>query len=178
MGLLGSDYFAHYPTVALKSIVANVNMDGAPGEYYEMKDVVPLGAEHSTLGDEVTEAGKLLGYGIGPDPLPEENDFIRSDQYSFVLKGVPAVDVTDGIHAVDTSIDGLAVQKKWLVTSYHTPLENIDQPIAFDSMAKGAVLNFLIGYQVAQHDSTPEWHKGDFFGTTFGPRHAGNSAGE
>ena len=178
MGLLGSDYFAHYPTVALKSIVANVNMDGAPGEFYAMKDIVPLGAEHSTLGDEVAEAGKVLGYGVGPDPLPEENDFIRSDQYSFVLQGVPAVDVTDGIHAVDSAIDGLAVQKKWLVTRYHTPLDNIDQPIAFDSMAKGALLNFLIGYQVAQHDSVPEWHKGDFFGTTFGPRHAGNSAGE
>ena len=31
MGLLGSDYFAHFPTVPLKSIVANVNIDGAPG---------------------------------------------------------------------------------------------------------------------------------------------------
>lgn len=178
MGLLGSDYFSHYPTVPLKSIVANVNMDGAPGEYYAMKDIVPLGAEHSTLGDEVAEAGKELGYGIGEDPMPEENNFIRSDQYSFVLQGVPAVDVTDGVHATDSSIDGLAVQKKWLVTRYHTPLDNVDQPMDFDSMAKGAVLNFLIGYRVAQNDSTPEWHKGDFFGTAFGPRHAGNSAGE
>jgi hypothetical protein len=178
MGLLGSDYFAHYPTVPLKSIVANVNMDGAPGEYYAMKDMVPLGAEHSTLGDDVAEAGKVLGYGIGTDPMPEENNFIRSDQYSFVLQGVPAVDVTDGIHAIDSKIDGLAIQKKWLITRYHTPLDNIDQPIDFDSMAKGAVLNFLIGYRVAEHDSVPEWHKGDFFGTTFGPRHAGNSTGE
>lgn len=178
MGLLGSDYFAHYPTVPLKSIVANVNMDGAPGEFYAMKDIVPLGAEHSSLGDDVAQVGKILGYEIGADPLPEENNFIRSDQYSFVLQGVPAVDVTDGIHAADSKIDGLAMQKKWLVTRYHTPLDNIDQPIDFESMAKGAVLNFLIGYQVAQHDSIPEWHKGDFFGTTFGPRHAGNSTGD
>ena len=48
----------------------------------------------------------------------------------------------------------------------------------FDEMAKGAVLNFLIGYRVAQHDSAPEWNKGDFFGTTFGPRHAGMATGE
>lgn len=178
MGLLGSDYFAHYPTIPLKSIVANVNMDGAPGEFYAMKDIVPLGAEHSTLADEVAQAGKVLGYGMGVDPMPEENNFIRSDQYSFVLQGVPAVDVTDGVHAADPKIDGLAVQKKWILTRYHTPLDNIDQPIDFDSMAKGAVLNFLIGYQVAQHDSVPEWHKGDFFGTTFGPRHWGNSTGE
>src|SRR5262249_44448922 len=44
MGLLGSDYFAHFPTVPLKSIVANVNMDGAPGEFYAMKDIIPLGS--------------------------------------------------------------------------------------------------------------------------------------
>jgi Zn-dependent M28 family amino/carboxypeptidase len=31
MGLLGSDYFAHFPAVPLKSIVANMNIDGAPG---------------------------------------------------------------------------------------------------------------------------------------------------
>ena len=178
LGLLGSDYFANYPTVPRKAIVANVNMDGAPGEFYAMKDIVPLGSEHSTLGDDVVAAGKLLGYDVGPDPMPEENNFIRSDQYSFVLQGVPSVDVTDGVHAVDSSIDGLAVQKKWLVTRYHTPLDNIDQPIAFDAMAKGAVLNLLIGYRVAQKDAAPQWNQGDFFGTTFGPRHTGERTGE
>ena len=29
MGLLGSDYFAHFPTVAIQSVVADVNMDEA-----------------------------------------------------------------------------------------------------------------------------------------------------
>jgi len=178
LGLLGSDYFAHHPTVQRKAIVANVNMDGAPGEYYAMKDIVPLGAEHSSLGNVVAAAGKALGYDVSPDPLPEENNFIRSDQYSFVLQGVPAVDVTDGVHAVDPSIDALAVQKKWLVTRYHTPLDNIDQHIDFDSMAKGAVLNLLIGFRVAQTDTPPQWNAGDFFGTTFGPRHAGDKTGE
>jgi hypothetical protein len=42
----------------------------------------------------------------------------------------------------------------------------------FDSMAKGAVMNLLIGYRAAEHDAAPEWNRGDFFGTTFGPRHA------
>jgi hypothetical protein len=173
MGLLGSDYFAHFPTVPLKSIVANVNMDGAPGEFYAMKDIAALGAEHSTLGEDVAVASKVLGYEVSPDPMPEENDFIRSDQYSFVLQGVPAVNVIDGVHATDAAIDGFAYQKKWMTTRYHTPLDNIDQPIDFNEMAKGSVLNFLIGYQIAQHDAAPSWNKGDFFGTAFGPRHAG-----
>jgi Peptidase family M28/PA domain len=176
MGLLGSDYFAHFPVVPLKSIVANVNMDGAPGEFYAMKDIAALGAEHSSLGDDVAAASKMLGYDVSPDPMPEENDFIRSDQYSFVLQGVPAVDVIDGVHAADASIDGFAYQKKWMTTRYHTPLDSMDQPIDFTEMAKGSLLNFLIGYRVAQHDAAPDWNKGDFFGTTFGLRHAGEPA--
>jgi hypothetical protein len=95
-----------------------------------------------------------------------------------VLQGVPAVDVEDGIHATDASIDGLAFQKKWNTTRYHTPLDSMDQPIDFDEMAKGSVLNFLIGYEVAQHDTAPSWNKADFFGTTFGPRHTATSSGQ
>jgi len=178
MGLLGSDYFAHYPTVPLKSIVANINIDGAPGVYFPLKDVVALGAEHSTLGEEVASAAKVMGYDVSPDPMPEEVSFIRSDQYSFVLQGVPAVDIEDGVKSTDPKINGFEVIKKWLVTRYHTPLDSMDQPIDFDSAAKGAVMNFLVGYQVAQHDRAPSWNKGDFFGTTFGPRHAAAGAGK
>jgi len=178
MGLLGSDYFAHFPTVPLRSIVANINIDGAPGSYFPMRDVVALGAEHSTLGDEVASVAKVMGYDVSPDPMPEEVSFIRSDQYSFVLQGVPAVDVEDGVKSTDPKVNGFDVIKKWLVTRYHTPLDNMEQPIDFDSMAKGAVMNFLVGYQVAQHDGSPAWNKGDFFGTTFGPRHSGPSSGE
>lgn len=176
MGLLGSDYFAHYPTVPLKSIVANVNIDGAPGAYFPMKDVVVLGSEHSTMSNEVNSAAKALGYDLSPDPMPEEVLFIRSDQYSFVLQGVPAVDVTDGVKSTDPKVNGLDVVKKWLVTRYHTPLDNMDQPIDFDSAAKGSVMNFLVGYEVAQRNNVPEWNQGDFFGSTFGPRH--NATGE
>jgi Zn-dependent M28 family amino/carboxypeptidase len=178
MGLLGSDYFAHFPSVPLKSIVANVNIDGAPGLYYPMKDVVALGAEHSTMGNEVTAAAQQIGYELTPDPMPEEVMFIRSDQYSFVLQGVPAVDVSDGIKATDPPVNGLEVIKKWLTTRYHTPLDNMDQPMDFDSAAKGAVMNFLVGYEVAEHSGIPAWNKGDFFGTTFGPRRTGNTTGE
>jgi hypothetical protein len=39
-------------------------------------------------------------------------------------------------------------------------------------------MNFLVGYQIAQHEAAPQWNKGDFFGTTFGPRHSAASTGE
>ena len=178
MGLLGSDYYAHFPTVPLKSIIANINIDAAPGLMYGMKDVVPMGTEHSSLDQDVKAAARELGYSLSPDPMPEEVGFIRSDQYSFVLQGVPAVDIVDGVMATDSKINGLEVMKKWLVTNYHTPLDNMDQPFDYQSAAKAASLNFLVGYDVAQQNQVPEWNAGDFFGEKFGPRHSGTVAGD
>jgi hypothetical protein len=174
-GLLGSDYFASFPTVPRKAIVANVNIDGAPGIYYAMKDIIPLGAEHSSIGNDVELAARQLGYEISPDPMPEEVFFIRSDQFSFVQQGVPAVFISDGIKASDPKVDGLSVIKTWMTTRYHTPLDNMDQPLDYDSAAKASGLNFLVGYELAQQDQPPTWNNGDFFGTTFGQKHDGSA---
>jgi Peptidase family M28 len=168
MGLLGSDYFAWHPTVPEKKLVANVNVDEAPGIYYAMKDVVPMGSEHSSLGKTVVEQAARMGYSVSPDPMPEEVGFIRSDQYSFVLRGIPAVQIIDGVKAVDPKIDGLTVLKQWLATRYHTPADNMEQPLDYDSAAKGARLNFMVGYTVAQEEKAPTWNAGDFFGQRFG----------
>jgi Zn-dependent M28 family amino/carboxypeptidase len=171
MGLLGSDYFAHTPTVPLNKIVANVNIDGAPGLLFPPKDIVAMGAEHSSIEKVAESAARDLGYPLIPDPMPEEANFVRSDQYSFVLQGVPAVCMNDGITSSDPKIDGLALLKKWLVTRYHTPLDNMEQPLDYESGAKAAVLNFLVGYELAQQNRPPEWNKGDFFGTKFIQKH-------
>ena len=171
MGLLGSDYFAHAPTVPLNKIVANINIDGAPGTLFPMKDVVAMGAEHSSIDKVAESAAREIGYALIPDPMPEEAGFIRSDQYSFVLQGIPVVSINDGINSTDPKIDGLALEKKWLVTRYHTPLDNMEQPMDYDSGAKAAGLNFLVGYELAQQNQPPEWNQGDFFGTKFAQKH-------
>jgi hypothetical protein len=44
----------------------------------------------------------------------------------------------------------------------------MEQPLDYDSAAKGARLNFLLGYAVAQQEDAPTWNSGDFFGLTFG----------
>lgn len=170
-GLLGSDYFVHSPTVPLAKIVANVNIDEAPGLLYPMKNVAPLGAEHSSLQQNATRAASRMGYALVPDPMPEENNFIRSDQYSFVLGGVPALDLSDGPDSSDSAVHGLEVLKKWLVTRYHTPLDNMAQPLDFRSAANAASANFLLGYDIAQNPTPPSWNPDSYFGQHFGPNH-------
>lgn len=47
-GLLGSDYFVHYPTVAKESMAANLNLD-EDLMLLPLEDVIAFGAEPSTL---------------------------------------------------------------------------------------------------------------------------------
>jgi peptidase M28-like protein len=162
-GLLGSDYYAHYPTVPISQIAANVNMDGV-SLFYDFRDIVPLGAEHSSLMEEVKQTAQHFGLEISPDPLPEEVFFIRSDQYSFVRQGVPAVAISEGFKAVDPKIDGRKIATEWERTVYHTPKDDMNQPLNFEAAAKCTRVNFAVGYLVAESTQRPYWNRGDFFG--------------
>jgi hypothetical protein len=167
-GLLGSDYFAHYPTVKKSTIVADVNMD-EDDMLWPLKDIVPLGAEHSSLDEVVHEAAARLHLSVSPDPAPEEVGFIRSDQYSFVKQGIPAVFPVPGFKSDDPNINPEKIFKNWEATRYHQPSDDMNQPgLRFEEAVKFARFNLLVGYLVAQKTERPTWKKGDFFGEHYG----------
>ena len=89
-GLQGSEYYSLHPTVPIESIVANLNFD-AVGTRFEPFDMVVLGSEHSTLEQAAQASLSAMGLKQSPDPQPEQVFFIRSDQYNFVRRGVPAI---------------------------------------------------------------------------------------
>lgn len=165
-GLLGSEYFAHYPTVPIDSIVANINMDELP-MVFDFKDVVALGAEHSSLGPMIDSIAKVEGLEVSPDPLPEENFFVRSDQYSLVKEGVPAVAIAGGEKAADPGKNGAELERAWIKNYYHSPQDDMNQTLDFNAAAKYTRLNFALGYAVANQDARPNWNPGDFFGDAF-----------
>jgi hypothetical protein len=163
-GLLGSDYFAHYPTVSKSSVVANVNMD-EDLMLWPLRDIVPFGAEHSSLDAVVKKAAARLGLSESPDPMPEEVVFIRSDQYSFVKQGVPAIFPVPGFKSDDPKIKPADIFKNWEQTRYHQPQDDMDQPgLDFDAAAKYARFIFLCGFLITEDSQPPTWNKGDFFG--------------
>jgi Zn-dependent M28 family amino/carboxypeptidase len=169
-GLLGSDYFAHYPTVAKSAIAANVNMD-EDEMLWPLKDIIPFGAEHSSLDDVVHAAAERMHLGISPDPMPEEVVFIRSDQYSFVKQGSPAVFPVPGYQSDDPNINPEKIFKNWEETRYHQPSDDMNQPgLDFGEAVKFAKFNLLVGYMVAQKTERPTWKKGDFFGDRYGKK--------
>jgi Zn-dependent M28 family amino/carboxypeptidase len=166
-GLLGSDYFAHYPTVPVGSLVADVNMDGA-SVFYTFKDVVPLGGEHTTMQEVVERNAKRLGLQVSPDPMPEQVSFIRADHYSFVKQGVPAITIGEGLQAKDPKIDGRKFVEDWIETRYHAPSDDMQQPLDFDATIEFMQVSFLVGYDLAQERQRPTWKAGDFFGELYG----------
>ena len=166
-GLLGSDYFVENPTVPRSSLVANFSLD-MPFLFHPLRDIVPYGAEHSTLASPVRAASEHLGLAIGPDPIPEQVLFIRSDHFSFVRRGIPALFIKSGFETGDPNLDGGAINTAFRQNLYHTPFDEVDQGFDFESGAAHARVNFLTGYIIAQETARPAWNQGDFFGELFG----------
>jgi Zn-dependent M28 family amino/carboxypeptidase len=166
-GLLGSDYFAHFPTVPMQNIVTDINMDGA-SIFYKFKDIVPMGAPDSTLDAVAQRNAARLGLKVSPDPEPEQHYFIRADQYSFVRQGVPSIFLSEGEEAKDPNVDGKKISEQWIATRYHAPSDDMNQPMDLDASVQFMQIAFLLGYDVAQDPQRPQWKPGDFFGENFG----------
>jgi Zn-dependent M28 family amino/carboxypeptidase len=173
-GLLGSDYFARHPTVPREGIVADLTLD-MPFLFHPLLDIVPYGAQHSTLSAPVTRAAERLGIAIATDPIPEQVLFIRSDHFSFVRQGVPSLFIKSGFKTGDPAKDGAAINAGYRRDVYHKPNDDMSQPFDFEAGAAHARLNFLTGWQVAQDTTRPSWNPGDFFGELFGAPSAGNT---
>jgi hypothetical protein len=165
-GLLGSEYFAEYPTVPRESIVANINID-MPLFLYSVADVIAFGAQHSSLILPAEAAATAEGFNLAPDPMPEENFFVRSDQYSFVRKGIPALYLDVGTRAKDPHVDAEALYAEHMQTHYHEPSDDLSRPVDWDSARRFARANARVGYAVSTEEGRPRWNEGDFFGERF-----------
>jgi Peptidase family M28 len=165
-GLLGSEYFAEYPTVPSDSMVANVNLD-MPLFLYPVADIIAFGSEHSSLQATVAAAAQEEGFVQTPDPMPEENIFRRSDQYSFVRKGIPATFLVPGFSSSDPRVDGAALFRDHLKNHYHQPSDDMSRPFDWPSALRFARANFRIGAAIADDPARPSWNEGDFFGDMF-----------
>ncbi|MGK6319159.1 M20/M25/M40 family metallo-hydrolase [Sphingomonas sp. DT-204] len=161
-GLVGADYFAHYPTVEKDRLVADVNLD-MPLITYRFEDVIAFGADHSTLGPLVQRAAESMGVALSPDPMPDEGFFVRSDHYRFVQQGIPSVFLWPG-HAGG----GKAAYDDFLANRYHKPQDEPWHPsLDWTQGVRFVDINYRIAREIADADERPRWNKGDFFGLLY-----------
>jgi Zn-dependent M28 family amino/carboxypeptidase len=158
-GLLGSRYFALRPTVAKRSIVADLNFDMAL-PIFPLRSVIALGAEESSLGAVAAEVGQSMGLPLVPDPFPDRNSFVRSDQYSFIREGVPSLAFKFGF-AKDTP--EAEIERQWRSTRYHAPSDDLSQPV--EKLDAVRLHDFVaeLGWRVANEPARPEWGGQSFF---------------
>lgn len=158
-GLLGSKYFANHPTVPLSAIVANLNTDMYL-PLFPMKSLIVYGLDESDLGNDVREVGSRFKLDILPDPQPKRNGFIRSDQYSFIRQGVPALAMKVGFLA-DSPEE--AKQKQWLTQNYHAPSDDLKQPIDRQVVEDFNRALAALTLHVADRETRPAWNESSFF---------------
>jgi Zn-dependent M28 family amino/carboxypeptidase len=151
--LLGSWYFARHPTVELSHVVANINIDAAL-PLFPLSLVLAHGLDESDLGDDLRRVCSARGLTAVNDPEPLRNGFVRSDQYSFVRVGVPVLSLKFG-YALGSPEHQLV--KNWRATRYHSPLDNLTQPMNRDAIDAFTGLYEAVIEAVANRESRAQW---------------------
>lgn len=158
-GDLGSEYFATHPTVPIKQIVADINMDMFL-PLFALRYLEVQGLDESTLGDDIRTVAESQNVIVQADKEPERNRFIRSDQYSFVKAGIPALAFKFGW------VKGTPEEKtfqEWVRTRYHAPSDDLDQPVDAAAAAQFNHILVLLATHVANADARPTWEPTSFF---------------
>ena len=157
-GLLGSKYFAAHPTVDPGSMVADINVDMFL-PIHPLKVLTVYGLEESGLGDMAREVAEVRGIAVQADPQPLRNAFIRSDQYNFIVHGIPALAMSIGAATEEEK----KLQKDWLTNRYHAPSDDLNQPVdlpaaaAYEEVVRGLLI------RIADDSRRPEWKTNSFF---------------
>jgi Zn-dependent M28 family amino/carboxypeptidase len=158
-GELGSRYFAARPTVPAKQIVADVNLDMFL-PLYALKVIEVQGLDESSLGKTVKAAAEEFGVAVQNDREPEQNRFIRSDQYSFIRNGVPALAFKFGY---EFGSPEEKTRKDWVRDRYHKPSDDLNQPVDKEAAAKFDRVIASLLTRVANAPERPSWNGDSFF---------------
>jgi Peptidase family M28 len=158
-GLLGSRYFSINPTVPKDAIVADINMDMFL-PLFALKYLEVQGLGESTLGNDIREICQKAGIGVQADKEPDRNLFIRSDQYSFIRQGVPALAFKFGY---DAGSPEEKTAKDWLKNRYHAPSDDLNQPVDKAAAAQFNHILLDLGTKVANAKDRPKWNENSFF---------------
>lgn len=164
-GELGSAYFATHPTVPVGQIVADLNTDMWEPQI-PLVGVFGYGADESDLGNDLRQALKLHNLTLMDDPHPEQVRFIRSDQYSFIKRGIPALALKIGYLP---GSPGDSVIAEWNRMRYHKPSDDLDQPVNFDAAIGFDAMYIDLVHLVADRPTRPAWVKGSVFATAVHP---------
>src|SRR5579864_2188026 len=158
-GELGSRYFANHPTVPFRQIVADLNLDMFL-PLYALKVIEVQGLAESSLGESARAAAQTLGVDVQTDREPEQNRFIRSDQCSFIRRGVPSLAFKFGY---EFGSPEETIRRTWVRDVYHKPSDDTSQPVNLEAAALFDRVIMTLLQRVANDAVRPTWNADSFF---------------
>lgn len=162
-GLLGSQFYVENPLFPMSKTVANINID-AVNVLGRTEDIMALGAERSSLIEVIEKVAHEMNMEISPEPNPEQGAFFRSDQFSFVEKGVPAVFLESGTKYTGRSSDfGTQQAQDYLVNRYHKATDEYDPEWSLEGAAQLAQFALKTCLAVANGGKIPVWREKESF---------------
>lgn len=153
-GLLGGEYFVAHPTILKADLAGNINLD-------QLRPIFPLdlltvhALDDNSLGADARAVAEGLGITVQRDPEPERNMLKRSEHWVFIKAGIPATGFIFGYRPGTKSEE---VYRHWYKTGYHTPQDDIDQPIDWQAAHDFNRFFYTLVDRVAHKDSAPGWN--------------------
>ncbi len=162
-GLLGAKYYAQHPLYPLSRTLADINVDSV-NVLGRTSDVVAFGNNKSSLDDQLVTLAAMQNRSVRPDPQPERGGFYRSDQFEFAKEGVPVMHAKSGSTLIGKPEGtGTKMINDFTTHHYHQPSDEIDATWDLSGAVEDMRLLFLLGYEVAQSSSFPQWKPGSEF---------------
>jgi hypothetical protein len=157
--MLGSKYFTAQPPVARASIVADLTIDTIHA-LVPLKKVAVFGLEDSDLGDAARRAAasQNIAADSARPPVWSPAGILGNDSAGFVLHGIPALRIMVGF-----SGEQAALLENWRRNFYHTPVDDVHQPVNLDTAAKYEELMMQLLLDVANSPRRPEWKSSSFY---------------
>lgn len=164
-GLLGSSYYIDHPSIPLDRTIANVNIDGL-SVFDMVNNFIGVGAHLSTMGDLLTSVTAMLDLTVSqiPDQFLEFESFMRSDQIAFAKAGIPSILIAEGTDYVNISSEqGVKKMIHWFENIYHSPFDDMNQPIDWNAARQHCQLIFAYTMKLANIKQAPTWKSGTDF---------------
>ena len=162
-GLLGAEYYSTHPLFPLSKTAADINIDGV-NFFGKVSDVVPLGADRSTLLDVIKAAAQERSMTVKADGHPEQGFFYRSDHFPFAKVGVPSVNFQHGETFI-RPLTGPAAEffRDYTAKYYHQTTDEYHDWWDISAMIQEAEIALAIGVKVANDAQLPHYLPSDEF---------------
>jgi Zn-dependent M28 family amino/carboxypeptidase len=152
-GLLGSNWFMAHPPLPKDRMAANINLD-------QLRPIFPLelltvhALDDTSLGDDARAVASALGITVQNDPEPERRLLQRSDHWTFLRAGIPAVNFVFGFRP---GTESERIYRRWYREGYHTPQDDPNQHIDWKAAADFNRFFYALVERVADQDGAPAW---------------------